>query len=392
MQKGGCTGQALQVFVVDPGALLLPGNELVEVDGFTFVRKRKVAVLELPLEGGPLSGQQITAAADAQQQQQQLQVVGVSLDLSPAEATQPSPLALAGAAPEDAPDRSPYLHSLLAPRPSGPTPPAQSAQEYSRSLLALLPPGCPGVLKVQWMVEQVMLYEAGRLDQQQQQQQQPGPTPAPGPRPSAAAVADPAPGPPAPGASRLTRLASAVALRFKELLQREVENAGVLLQQPNSAGGTVMYEDLPDMLKEATRGDVARCCLQQQLQALQQEEACWKSLEESYQAMDPPGPGPEQQQQPPAAGASLSHQQQAEEEAMSAPPKEAPPAAEALDTAAHDDVPGGSAGAAAALDATRQEVNDRVGLQVGGRMRWRQAAGDTHTHTMRGGVLEVCSK
>ncbi|KAG2495415.1 hypothetical protein HYH03_006362 [Edaphochlamys debaryana] len=255
------------------------GNEVVEVDGFKFIRKRKAVDIEPApahdpdqLSGAPTSHVSESLATDGNAPQGPgedgclsapgLEAAGPLSVVPPqAEGDRPGPdpadpPGTSGhaatpnkqPAPSPQPQRSPQAEEAE-PEPSPsppppPRPPRDLAAEISR-LPDFLPSGCPTAFGMTWLLEQALRLSVPASDEEG------------------------------------TAAADAVLTAFKQGLEQQLAAAQALLQR----GGTAalqQYDRLPPAIRQACAGDRVAASLRQRLAALEAEETAWLALEDKY--------------------------------------------------------------------------------------------------------------
>ncbi|PNW77625.1 hypothetical protein CHLRE_10g444950v5 [Chlamydomonas reinhardtii] len=212
------------------------GNELVQVNGFTFIRKRKT-----------------TAAAPAD----------VAVDAAASAPVLLQPEAGGGAEPAVEQDAGPHQDTVVGSEElldaaelqedGGDAQPSSSGVQAERnvaaevaSLASFVPSQCPAGMAVTWMLEQALNLAVN-------------------------ADAD----------SVDAAVAAQVLSRFRTGLDEQVAGAQQLLEA-GSAEELQCYDALPGMVKQLCAGSRAAAGLRAKLAALEQEEAAWLQLQAKY--------------------------------------------------------------------------------------------------------------
>lgn len=220
------------------------GNEVVDVAGFTFIRKRKA---EDPADAPSGSSGAATHAACPQDQP------------SPCRQHQPPDAGMSAGEEAEAAGQLLALEQLPSSTAGAPQ---QTLAEEVQGLLQYLPTGCPKAVAAQWLVDRTLRLAAQR----------------------------------AGGGEASAAEAAALSAAFAQALDGEVSAARALL-----LGGfedVQRFEQLPPLVRELCAGERVAAGLRQQLRELQAEEHAWRQLEGKYasgaQQQQPAGaqPGP----------------------------------------------------------------------------------------------------
>ncbi|KAJ9523643.1 hypothetical protein QJQ45_019917 [Haematococcus lacustris] len=303
------------------------GHEVVEVDGFTFIRKRDLpaSAVEAPLskrlQAEPpqfpiLAVEQLQAASAKPAASERTASHGsVDQPLSLPACTSPSSGSVhqhSQAAPPcaEAP-ANPPLPQHLGTESAAPAPlPPDLHQVVTEQLQACFPEGCPTSIALQFAVSRLLELSAARLERQ------PGPSFASaqtsqdadtGAAAAAAGVA--ASAPLAAATPALVDALHGTAQRFSQHLADQVSAARTALLQPGSQG-LQSFQAMPPVLQQAAQAQGLGPSLAAQLATLQAEAEQWEGLAGRYSSMLAPQPDTTATAVPPDSGeAGVAEQQ-----------------------------------------------------------------------------------
>lgn len=352
------------------------GHEVVEVNGFTFVRKRKPttpdldnqpeskkfmsSIEETQQEPAPVVDPATTSQNEASQQgsyqvQQAENQLNNQQQNAPQQPPEDQPQELPGTGPIDQEPGTPAPLQAITPiDPILPPSPEQTEHQLHDELSNCLPASCPAAIKVQLVLERVMQFHAKRMARMAAT--------------STATTTTPAESAPT-NATRLAGASKHIAHKFSSLLQQEIEQGQQMLLQ--AEGGLETFEMLPNMLKQMSQGSRLKASLQLQLQHLQQEEDAWLQVQHKYTA----------QGQGQAQGEGCAQQEGGSEQVDQEPRGQAQEGGADVDSGtavASQGQAGEATSAAAPAVAGQQAQTDGAGAQSGAEQE-SQSQGDAAT-------------